>query len=319
MSLYFSAAVVAILIFGMIFELHSSILALVVLFNASGIYFLRLTTISVICNQMAILISLSSCNIMLAVFWMGDLLFMRFKARETNFFYRWWPFLGGQYLVWYSMIIMLTIDRFIGCNFPLQHKIFIRRKFIFRAIGSVWLLGLLFAVVGSCIGYSSLRKSMNYYFWPILDFLCLLLFLLTYGSILCVLARRRFVLQSTRNSHQSQFILTVTALLICFLTLEAIPSIVYAMLGLRSDTFDTTLSALYKINLLCDPLIYIFLQGKVRNIANIKLRPLYTLVFLKRSSRSYAVRKQIVLHSECKGTVFRNVSRINCDREVTEI
>ena len=319
MNLHFSEAAVTTLIFDMIFELHSSILVLAVLFNASGIYFLRLTTISRICNQMAILISLSSCNIMLAIFWMGDLLFMHFRARETNFFYRSWPFLGGQYLVWYSMIIMLTIDRFIGCNFPLQHKIFIRRKFIYRAIGSVWLLGLLFAVVGSCIGYSSLRKAMNHYFWPLLDSLCILLFLLTYGSILCVLARRRFVLQSNRNSHQSQFILTVTALLICFLTLEAVPSIVYSMIGLRSDTFDTTLSALYKINLLCDPLIYIFLQRKVRSIAKMKLRPLYVFVLWKRSSRTYEVKRQIELNTDSKGTVFRNVSRIKLDREMTEI
>ena len=276
----------------MMFAVHSTISVFVVLFNASGMYFLRLTSNEGACNQMMILSSLSLCNVMLSIFWIIDALFVYLGARETVYFYRWFPFLAGQYLVWYAMILILTADRLVGCNFPIHHKIFVRREVILRIIGSCWLLGLTFAIVGSCIGYKSLRVEMNIHFWPYLDMFCLALFAGTYGSIFLVMARRRFSLQTTRSSDHNQFLLTVTALLVCFLTLEAIPSIVYAFTTSHSDLFKETVVIIYKINLLCDPLIYIFLQRKVRRIARSKLRSFYASVCLRKANQVYDVEKQ---------------------------
>ena len=277
--------------------LHSSISALVVLLNSSGIYFLRLTNKDGSCNQMMILVSLSSCNVFLAIFWMADLLFIHFKAEHTIYFYRWWPFLGGQYLVWYAMIIILTVDRFVGCNFPIQHKVFVRRTFILRTIVSCWLSSITLAVIGSCIAYHHLREAMNIYFWPYLDMLCLVLFAVTYGSIFCVLARRRFSLEATRSSDRSQFIITVTVLLISFLFLEAIPSIVYAFTNNHSDNFRNIILTAFRVNLLCDPLIYVFLQSKVRLIARTKLRSLYISLFRRDFNRVDDIQTQIELNS----------------------
>ena len=254
------------------------------LFNTSGIFCLILVNKQGSCNQMMILISLSSCNILLSILWVGDMLFSHFDALETIFYYRWWPFLAGIYIVWYMMMILLTLDRFIGCNFPLKHIIFVRKKVILSAIGASWGIGITLAIIGSVVGSGSLRPSVRKYGWPILDSMFLLSFIVTYGSIFCLLARRRFTITASRNSDQSQFILTVTALLICFLALEAIPSLVSAFIKSPSEKFETALLTIYKVNLLCDPLIYIFLQRKVRNFALLKLRSFYVTLHCRMSS-----------------------------------
>ena len=256
----------------MIIIVHTCILFFVILFNTSGIFCLILANKQGACNQMMILISLSSCNILLSILWVGDMLFSHFDALETIFYYRWWPFLAGIYVVWYMMMILLTLDRFVGCNFPLKHKIFVRKKVILSAIGSSWAIGLSLGIIGSVAGSRSLRPSVRTYGWPTLDIMFLLSFVVTYGSIFCVLARRRFTITANRNSDQSQFILTVTALLVCFLALEAIPSLVSAFTKSHSETFEKALLTIYKANLLFDPLIYIFLQRKVRNFAIVKVR-----------------------------------------------
>ena len=183
------------------------------------------------------------------------------------------------------MMILLTLDRFVGCNFPLKHKIFVRKKVILSAIGSSWAIGLSLGIIGSVAGSRSLRPSVRTYGWPTLDIMFLLSFVVTYGSIFCVLARRRFTITANRNSDQSQFILTVTALLVCFLALEAIPSLVSAFTNSHSETFEKALLTIYKANLLFDPLIYIFLQRKVRNFAIVKVH-LFCAALLWRKSGS---------------------------------
>ena len=266
---------------------HSCILFLVIFFNACGVFCLMTLNKDGICNQVMILISHSTCNILLAIFWIGDMLFAHMNAVKTIWYYRWWPFLASIYLVWYLMIFLLTVDRFIGCNFPIRHKIFIRKRFILAAIGVCWSIGLTLAVIGSFVGSESLRPTVRKYGWPTLDILFLFLFVLTYGSIFFVIARRRFNVQTSRTSHQSQFILTVTALLTSFLMLEAIPSLVNAFLKRPHVTFEKILLTLYKVNLLCDPLIYIFLQRKVRNIAKTKLHSFSTVIFWSKFNQVY--------------------------------
>ena len=271
----------------------SCILTMVIIFNASGTYFLKLTNRNGSCNQMMILISLSACNIILSIFWLGDVVITHFDAKETMFYYRWWPFLGGSYIVWYLMILILTIDRFIGCNFPIKHKIFVRKRLILGTIIICWLFGLTLAVIGSLVGGTKLRPTITFYLWPTLDTLFMLLFVVTYGSIFCVLLRRRFKAHiSHQNPDQSQFIVTVTALLFCFLALEAIPSIILVFLESPSTTFVKVQSTIYKINLLCDPLIYIFLQKKVRDVARDKLRRLAKILFCRTFNRLFDLEKQ---------------------------
>ena len=277
----------------MIATLHSCILALVVIFNVSGIYLLKLTNSSGSCNQRMILMSLSSCNIVISFLWVGDMISIHFKATETKFYYRWWPFLAGTYIVWYAMILLLTIDRFIGCNFPIKHMMFVRKSVISGAIFVCWLIGLVLAVVGCLFGSSTLRPGARQYLWPSLDILFMLLFVATYGSIFRVLARRRFrISTSNQTSDQSQFIVTVTALLFCFLALEAIPSIIFVFLKSPSTTYVKLQSTIYKINLLCDPLIYVFLQQKVRAIAKQKFRTICSLIFWRKFHQQIDLERQ---------------------------
>ena len=222
------------------------------------------------------------------------MLFSHYNAKETIFYHRWWPFLAGIYFVWYMMILLLTADRFLGCNFPLKHKLFVRKTFILGAIGIFWSVGLVLAIIGSVFGSGSLRTTVRKYGWPTLDILFLFLFAVTYGSIFYVLVRRRFSLQTNGSSDQNQFISTVTVLLVCFLALEAIPSLVNAFVKPLPDAYEDVLLVLYKVNLICDPLIYIFLQRKVRNFAIGNLRSLFTLTtFSKVSSQVYVVNHRI--------------------------
>lgn len=278
----------------MIVAVHSCILFFVILLNTSGIFCLILTNKSRVCNQMMILVSLSSCNITLSILWTGDMLFAHYKAKETIFYHRWWPFIAGIYFVWYMMILLLTADRFLGCNFPLKHRLFIRKTFILGAIGVCWSIGLALAIIGSVFGSGLLRPTIRKYGWPTLDILFLLFFAVTYGSILCVLARRRSSLQTTRSSDQSQFISTVTVLLVCFVALEAVPSLVNAFVKPLPDAFESILLIIYKVNLICDPLIYIFLQRKVRRFAIAKLRSFFTLMtFSKKRTQVYVLKDRI--------------------------
>ena len=204
------------------------ILVFVVSFNASGVYLLRLAFRNSNNNQILILISLSVCNVTLAIFWTGDTIITHYNVTDTRIYFRWWSFLAGVYLVWYTMILLLTADRFIGCNFPIKHKLFVRRSIFLWAILICWFFGLTFAVIGCVLGSRYFRPWAKSYLWPTLDVLFLLMFVVTYASIFVVLARRRFGLQLAHYSNQTQFIVTVTAILVSFLCLEAVPTLVFA-------------------------------------------------------------------------------------------
>ena len=164
---------------------------------------------------------------------------------------------------------------------------FVRRSIILRAILICWFFGLTFAVIGCVLGSRYFRPSAKSYLWPTLDVLFLLMFVVTYASIFVVLARRRFGLQLAHNSNQTQFIVTVTAILVSFLCLEAVPTLVFAFHELPTKSFDQVLLLVYKLNLLCDPLIYIFLQRRVRKLAADTFYRLYTCLLCKRIGRVY--------------------------------
>lgn len=268
-----------------------SILAMIC--NAIGVYVLSKIDFRKT-NQVIIIKSLSITEIIISIGWViGDVLhFYGFKSGATSWNIN-WSIKAGIYLTWYSMIYMLTVDRLLGCNFPLQHRIWVRIRNIKIAVATMWIVGVLIGISMSLFEAKQLYIAFNKYVWPILDGIFLVLFTTTYATIYCRVSKRA-VHQSTQ-SDQTKFVRMITAILLTFVVCEIIPVTINLIFFMATKIGTPTMRSIivlsYNIHTLIDPLVYIFLQRKARHLLIHKLgrcsirRKIYTF----ENARSYDV------------------------------
>ena len=173
-----------------------------------------------------------------------------------------------MYLTWYAMIYMLTIDRFLGCNFPLKHRVWVRMRNIKIAVVSMWMVGILSGISMCLLEDNQLYKIFNKLVWLILDGTFLTLFLITYSTIYYNVSRTG--VQRNIQTDQNKFFGMITAILLCFMIFEVVPLttnfIFFMATNWGTNTLRSIIVMCYNVNIVADPLIYIFLQPQARNL-----------------------------------------------------
>ena len=258
------------------------ILALSMFFNIVGIYLLK-TTKNFGPSQIIIILNLSATELFIAVgFIIQDAFTL--KGNDYTIYFNQtfahivWGIRSGTYTVWYMVMLFLTIDRFLSCNFPIQHRKFASRHNIKLVLIIVWILGLINAVI-LCVDFHLFYNVYTKFVWLTLDAVLLLIIIITYSTIFIRrikwrgnsgLRNSQQVGGRTRKSLSQQQILKVTGLIVVtFLFFEVAPTIAYLLLfKVTSNGSELVLSIIllsYYLVILTDPMIYIFLQDRIRN------------------------------------------------------
>lgn len=244
-------------------------------------------------NQDFILMTLSSVEIFIAVIWILSTV-LQFYHMYDGGSLAWkvvYSFRTGTYLIWYAIIYMLTLDRFLGCNFPLRHRELTLKTDMRITMVIVWVSGVILSIVFCVVDTSKVYLVFLRYIWIIIDSLYLLLFIITYTSIFCKIRRSRASnVQRNSKNGQQQFIKIITSLIVAFVILETNPTIIrmsfrYAKQR-HMDIVEAVMTMLYTIHLSVDPLIYIFLKPKSMQC----VRKWFVTIGVRRS-RVYSFRK----------------------------
>eukprot|EP00794_Sanderia_malayensis_P005138 gene5138-5786_t len=255
-----------------------TVLATSIFANSLGIYLLR-KVYQKRSNQDFMLITLSATEIVVAISWIAaQIADVSGGAKPTIT----WAILislrWGAYWVWYAIIYLLTIDRFLGCNFPFRHRELSRKGDKRVVIAIIWCFGIASAVICSVLDTKHIEQLYNEYIWGIVDCVYLTLFAVTYVSIFFKLRNGHgtHCNNETTNSHQKQkhFLKIVSLILVTFVVCEVISTIIRQSLLLAKVSKDVTqskflivtFSLCYSIHLLADPLIYIYLQPRARTL-----------------------------------------------------
>lgn len=225
-------------------------------------------------SQDFILITLSTVEILIGINWivstvlglydMLDSVTWTWKVVFSSRF--------GIYLIWYAIMYMLTLDRFLGCNFPLKHRELEMKADVRIIMVVVWIIGFVLIVVFCVVDTQKVYWFLLEYVWIANDSLYLLLFAITYSSIFCKLRHSRacIVQQDQKDGlqlkhGQQQFLKIITSLIGTFVVLETIPTIIRMALwyaNKQQDTVEAVTTMLYTVHISVDPLIYIFLKPK---------------------------------------------------------
>eukprot|EP00112_Aurelia_sp_Birch-Aquarium-sp1_P017636 Seg4107.2 transcript_id=Seg4107.2/GoldUCD/mRNA.D3Y31 product="hypothetical protein" protein_id=Seg4107.2/GoldUCD/D3Y31 len=242
--------------------------ALAVIFNAIGLY-----TLSQInfrnSNQIIIIKSLSITDIIIAIGWIsGDVLNIYGHKSGSIPWNINWSLRAGVYLTWYAMIYMLTMDRFLGCNFPLQHRVWVRMRNIKIAVITMWMIGVISGISMCLLEDNQLYTTFNKLVWLLLDGTFLTLFLITYSTIYYNVSKTG--VQRNIQTDQNKFFRMITAILLCFVIFEIVPLTTNFIFFMATNWGTTTLRSIivicYNVNMVADPLIYIFLQPQARHL-----------------------------------------------------
>ena len=256
------------------------ILALSMFFNSVGIYLLK-TTKNFGQSQILIILNLSITELFIAVGFIIQDAFTLKGNDYTIYFNKTfahiiWGTRSGIYTIWYLVMFFLTFDRFLSCNFPIKHRKFATRQSIKLALIAVWMLGLTNAII-LCVDFHLFYNIYTKFVWLTLDAILLLIVIITYSTIFMRRIRgRRNIANSnsdaprSRKSLSHQQIVKVTGLIVAsFVLFEVVPTTAYLLLfKVTSNGSELALSIIllsYYLVILTDPMIYIFLQDRLRN------------------------------------------------------
>ena len=268
---------------------------LALIFNILGIYLLKASRIedSV---QINVIASLSLCDIVISI---GTLLltmlhFFRHPVETSKVAQVVWAFWAAVYHIWFTMFDLLTIDRFLGCNFPFKYRALATPKKIRFILGITWGLAGILGLTFSIFDTLKIRAFYNSYMWVTFDGIFLYLFFATYTTVFC---RKKRINQNLSRQpsepERRRFFALTAAMLTAFLVFEIIPTIGTASLKLVNAEIHGISQYIFElfwvINILVDPFIYIFFMPRVRRIVASKLRSLRGLCH--RSRVDVSVRK----------------------------
>ena len=257
--------------------------SLILIFNIIGIYLLKASGIGT-SVQIKIIKNLSICDSLIST---GTLIIMILnfyghplvtsKVAQVI-----WAHRTGVYQTWFGMFYLLTLDRFLGCNFPFRYRSFASPKKCNIILGVNWGIAIMLTPIFSILDTMKIRLYYNKYLWAICDGIFLFIFTITYVS---VFFRKKQSTQALRRQHSGpgnqKFFALTAAILTAFMIFETIPTIISSALTSESkenrEVFQHVFELCWNTNLLLDPIIYIFFMPRVRNTALKKLRLLCML------------------------------------------
>lgn len=263
-----------------------------ILFNAIGIYLLKKTR-HFCPGQTVIILNLSATELFIAV---GYVIQDAFTLKGNNykeyfnatFAHLVWSSRSGAYTVWYLVMLLLTTDRFLACNFPVKHRNFATRQNIKITLTVFWLAGIANGII-LCVDFHLFHNAYTKFVWLALDSFVLAIILIAYSSIFvhrisrkrispCQNAIRFMTIPRISTMHQ-QFVKAVGLIVFTFLLFEIAPTVAYLVLfKLTSNGSEFALSIIflsYEFVILSDPLIYIFMQDRIRRKFILEARKIF--------------------------------------------
>ena len=244
--------------------------AAAILCNVLGVYLisrlkhLASSQVKIILNIGVVDLFLSSFTIIITVL---DMFGRNLTADNESIYF--WVIRTSCYFFWFSMFYLLTLERFIGAHFPFRHRRLSTPKRFRNIIIACWGIPIMIGPIFCFTEPRKLRIIVDKYVWVVLDSLFIAFFVSTYLSIFYRKQRndKRFGL-SKRGAGNQKFFGVTTAMLATFLVFETFPSIASSMLFMISEDtrefYQLAFELCWSLNLLADPLIYIFLMPTIR-------------------------------------------------------
>ncbi len=185
-------------------------------------------------------------------------------------------------LLYYFAMFMLTIDRLVAILFPLKHRVMVTRRRLTLAISTTWFLALL---VGICFVILDMHfhigVGLMHKIFLSLDVTFIVLCVITYGSTLIKMLRRRRLLniqldinvENRRRfvTENSRFFKITALIILSFLLFSLIPDVVLNFYFTNNQIFMQCIMTAWSISFVADPCIYIFLQAHLRLLLKSKL------------------------------------------------
>lgn len=238
--------------------------------NACGLYLLSKLK-RPFANQTKIIISISVCEILISTLVTVTSLH-RFIAKKTlpdPFKLIAWQVFAALFFAWYALFYLLIVDRFLSCSYPFWYRSGSSKKLIKVSLTFTWILTLPI-LLALLLGTDKCFQHISYlYLWMALDILFIAMFATLYARIF-FLTRR-----SNKNARRysgwpanKKFLRVTSSILTTFILLEAVPTVIYSTLLIVQENvyFNTVykyLTMVWRLNLLADPLIYIFMQPQL--------------------------------------------------------
>ena len=283
-----------------------TICILAFIFNIIGFYLLKSSRLG---NsiQIKIIMNLSCCDIfistttiiVMALHFNGQPLLTSRAAQVV------WAHRTAVYHTWFGMFYLLTIDRFLGCNFPFRYRALTSPKKCKIILVVSWVIPIILAPIFIVLDTMEVRVYFNKYLWVVYDVTFLLLFLITYSSVFYRKQKstQKIRLRNTKGPGNQKFFALTAAMLTAFLFLETIPVIVSACITMVSietrDVFQHVFELCWNSNLLLDPFIYIYLMPRVRHTAFCKLR---SLCGMRSTSQEAVMTRSSTMRNACSTT-----------------
>lgn len=279
----------------LIFDISSYLIVIAsLIFNSLGIYLLFLIRSNDF-NQTIIIINLSISEILIAIGWIAEhtasRLGMTFNDRGMLII---WGLRAGVYCFWFFDMYILAIDRLIGCNFPLKHLRLVNKRNIEILMTLVWVICLANSLFLLLVDTKLYHFIYNKFVWLIFDCIAVVIYTVTYTSIFISSYRAKRKRRSTANSigntrKNRQFLKIVSLIILTFLIFEVLPTTISMTYYYTNKTIPWILESImnlsYQLALLTDPLIYIFLQSRVRMLLSKKVRRTFRKSFLRKSRK----------------------------------
>lgn len=264
---------------GVVLEVTCNIISIIVnacsiLANAFGIYLLQSSKVGQ-SNQLSIITSLSCGDILLSLGYMVFLLMslsgiLVYESQAGHV-----VFLIIELLFHprHATLVLLTLDRFLACNFTFKYRSICGRNTMRNVLIATWIVTLSPASIYCFVDFGKIYSVYRDYIYPTMDSIFITIFIVTYGSIYYRKRRSNLQFRQRNANDDYQFIKVTLAILVSFILFSVIPNltlrflpadVVYDIVAIYDLTFS--------MNMLSDPLIYVFFQKKVRDFAIAKIR-----------------------------------------------
>ena len=251
-------------------NLISAVISLfAIILNIIGIYIL-VKSKRPYSNQIKIMLNISLLDILIATFSIGKTILELLEMQQSNLYLSFWRITTVLFFIWYMTFYLLMFDRFLSCCFPFWYRTYASVRYIKIILFVYWASLLLLIPILYQIDIGKIKHDISTFAWLVFDVIFICGFIVLYSMIFGL--KRRSNKRSRRNAanpDNKRFLGVISAMLVAFLVLEASPTVLMSILNIlekheASSELMSYFAITWRLNLLADPLIYIFLQPNMR-------------------------------------------------------
>ena len=243
------------------------------LMNAVGLYLLhkdgRRQT-----NQNVMLKFLSGCELVLSLLsFLRWILTLRGLTADDRIYQIIVHFAHADYFNYIFVMIFMTLDRFIAVKYPLRYPFILsRRKAKMILFSSLVICGA-FGFTSLFVNHERFDYVVNLYVFPFTSATAAISIVFIYTYILTKVLRRRHLLASRdnvsarRNKDEQRLLKMVAIINATFMVFFLVPDMMFALWHSVLYNIDRRIIfIIWYSGFLVDPITYIFMQKRLRNL-----------------------------------------------------